>query len=295
MSSTDLKPLAYFQYIIDSNNLLDVIEKEFHYSDCIGFELTTPTEIKYTVENSEGSFEQKSILTKDLLYSKLYREFEIAKNNLYSFSLNNSKLSIENYLTIQFNSLQTILNEKSDFINNHIYFMLPLRGILKYINTILLLPEMKEFELDESKISYNLIDLAEQASFESTKKSDIETIHSIFDYMKGNNEKREKILSDEDFQLLIKYTTELIKLESVPQIDKQLYPKISNDLLRFSFWVLHKELYTTKRIRKYFYDFVKVIFLNFKDSDTSSIESQFGTSTRVKKDKFIPQIISKHL
>ena len=173
--------------------------------------------------------------------------------------------------------------------------MLPLRGILNYVNTILLVPGMERFELDESKISSFTIDSVEQIPFDLTQKTDIEIIHCVFDYMKGLNEQKEKIFSDEDFNLLIEYTTELIEQEKIPVVEKKLQPKISNDLLRFSYWVLHKELYTTKRIKPYFYDFVQVVFLNFKDSHISSIKSQFGTSKRVKKDKFLPEIILNKL
>lgn len=295
MSSTDLHPLAYFEHIIDSDNILKEIENEFFYTDCFDIILEDSTEVKYTEPNEFGVFQQRSILTKDLLVPKIYREFQKAKNNLYSFCLDHTNSIKENYLTIQFNTLQAIINKNSNFISSHIYFMLPLRGILNYINTILLLPGMERFELDESKIPSLAIDSAEQIPFDLTQKTDIEIIHSIFDYMKGLNEQKEKIFSDEDFNLLIKYTTELIEQEKIPVLEKQLQPKISNDLLRFSFWVLHKELYTTKRIKPYFYDFVQVVFSNFKDSHISSIKSQFGTSTRVKKDKFLPEIILKNL
>lgn len=295
MNSTELHPLAYFEYIIDSKNILEVIKNEFLYSDCISYDLRDSREIKYVERNDSGEFIETSILTKDLLLSKLYREFQIAKDNLYSFCINSLKSTRENYLIIQINTLQAIIDKKSKFLSEHAYFLLPLRGILNYINDILLIPEMERFELDESLISSIEIDSSQQNSFESTHKSNNKIISSIFDYMNGFNEKMEKILSDEDFGLLIKYTTELIEDEKLPVIEKQLFPKISNDLLRFSFWVLHKELYTTKRIRPYFYSFIHAVFINFKESDIKSIQSQFGTKSRVYRDKFLPEIILNNL
>jgi len=295
MNSTDLNPLAYFEYIIDSNNILDVIENEFLYSDNLSFDLGDSTDIKYLVKNDFGEIIQKSILTKDLLLPKLYREFQKAKNNLYSFSVSNTKSTTEYYLTIQVKILQEIINKKSNLINSHIYVMLPLRGILNYINNVLLVPGMERFELDESKISFNSIENSEQISFDLSHKSNIEIIHSVLDYMKGYNEKKEIILNNEDFDQLINYTKDLIEKEEIPQIKNQLQPKVSNDLIRFSYWVLHKELYTTKRVRPYFYDFIKALFLNFKESDIKSIKSQFGTSTRAYKYDYIPDIISKHI
>jgi len=296
MNSTELHPLAYFEYIIDSENILEVIKNEFLYSDCISYDLGDSIEIKYVEQNDLGEFIQKSILTKDLLFPKLYREFQKAKNNLYYCCINSTKSTTENYLRIQVNTLQTLINKNSYLINNHSYFMLPLRGILNYINDVLLIPEMERFELDESQISTIEMANVEENSFDSTQKSDIEKIHSIFDFMNAKNEQRENILSEEDFQLLLKYTTELVKYERVPVIEKQLEPKISNDLIRFSYWVLHKELYTTtRRIKPYFYDFVKALFLNFKDSNVISIKNQFGTSTRPYKHDYIPDIIRKYI
>lgn len=295
MNSTELHPLAYFEYITDSNNLMDVLQKNLYYSDYIHFQIINSTEIKYIEENNLKESVERSTPLKELLLPELRSEFEKAKNHLYKFCVYNSEINTKNYITIQINTLQTILNKNADFINKNIYFMLPLRGILSYINTYLLLQGMNKFELDESKIKFNIIGSKEQISFELNNKSDIEIIHSIFDYMNSFNEKREKILSAEDFELLIKYSSELIELECVPPIEKQLNPKISNDLLRFSFWVLHKELYKTTRIRSYFYDFIHTVFLNFKDNDIKSIQSQFGTKTRVTSYNFLPEIIKKNL
>lgn len=295
MNSTDLHPLAYFEYIIDSKNILKEMEKELFYSDYYTIDKENLTEVKTFEQNEFGKFEETNILTKDLLLPKLFREFQKTKNHLYNFTLYNAKLTSGNYLEIQVNILQKIINNHSDLINRHSYFILPIRGILNYINNILKSQEMNSFVLDESNISYGETKILEQIGFDSTIKSDIEIIHSIFDYMNGMNEKREDILSEEDFNLLIKYTSELVEQEKTPVFEKQLQPKISNDLLRFSYWVLHNELYTTKRIKPYFYDFVKTVFLNFKESEISSIKKQFGTSTRVKKDRFLPEIILKNL
>lgn len=295
MKSTELHPLAYFEYVIDTENIVKEIENEFLYSDYLSIDLGDLIEINYVEQNNSGEFLQKSILAKDLLTPKLYREFQNAKSYLYNFCINSTKLATENYLRIQVNILQTILTRQSDLINKHIYLLLPIRGILRYINETLLLPEMTSFELDEIQLTNVFSHNAEQIQFNSIKKSDIDIIHSVLDYLKGNNQKREKILSDEDFEVLIKYTKELIQQEEVPVITKQLHPKISNDLIRFTYWALHKELYTTTTIRNYFYAFVKAVFLNFKESEISSIKSLFGTQKRVPKDNFLPEVISKYI
>ncbi len=146
--------------------------------------------------------------------------------------------------------------------------------------------------LEKIKETFKL-HLPKYEEFQKTKEVDF--ISSVISYMKGKNEKGEIILNEKDYNLLYLYVQELIEKEKVPNIKKQLKPKISNDLLRFTFWVLHYEKYTTKKIRLYFYDFIKEAFENFKGSEISSIKSQFGTKTRVTKDNFLPEIIIKHL
>lgn len=114
--------------------------------------------------------------------------------------------------------------------------------------------------------------------------------------MKEENEKREKIMPDNEYQLMIQLINELVREEKLPIIKSKLKSlNISNDLLSFSFWVLHKELYTTKKIRPYFIEFLKAVFENFSNVEKQTIKGSFGTKSRVTKDYFLPQIISRHL
>ena len=120
MISTDLYPLAYFEYIINSENILKEIENEFKYSDVVSFDFSDSIEVKYVVQNDFGEFDHKSIQIEDVFIPKLHRGFQKTKNHLYSYSLNNEKLVIENYLRIQANTLQAIIDKNSVLINNHI-------------------------------------------------------------------------------------------------------------------------------------------------------------------------------
>lgn len=111
---------------------------------------------------------------------------------------------------------------------------------MKYINDRLLVPKIDKFVLDESKVDFTIDD-----SFKIYVKSNEELIHSIFDFMKGENERKETILSEEDFNSLIGYTLCLVEEEKVPKISKQLNPNVSSkDIIRFSYWVLHNGLAT---------------------------------------------------
>jgi hypothetical protein len=295
MKSTDKKPLVFFEYIINQYNLSKEIDKQLCGYDVKGYRFINSTKIGFEEQNTFGEFESREIEIQELLFPLLYREFQKSKNHFYNYCLINSNQTVENYLRIQFNTIQTLLNNQSDFINIHPNFLLPLRGLVKYINEILILPEMKMFELNESSIIIQDTDDTIDNEFTINQQTDEEIIHLVFDYMNGLNDKREKILSDEDFVLLIRYTTELINNEQISEIDIKLQPKISNDQLSFSYWVLHKKIYTTKRLRNYFYDFLINTFSNFENMEKSSIKSTFGTKSRVVKDSFLPEIIKDYL
>ncbi|QIG90657.1 hypothetical protein G6R40_13830 [Chryseobacterium sp. POL2] len=290
MKSNLQNPVAFFEYILNEQNIYQELEKQLFYFDSPSYNITLPIEISYVEQNEWGEYITKSMPVADLLIPILRREFEKSKKLLLENYISNDLNKNQNFLRYQFNTIQSLINNNIEIFNKYSYFLLPLRGLVKFLNENLALPNGSNFTLNESGVVYTPINEKEKIL-----KSNEDIILSIFEYMQRENEKKEKILNQEDYQQLLKYITHLVEKEEVPYIDKQLNPKISNDQLRFSFWVLHYELYTTKRKRKYFYDFIKAVFLNFSNSEISSIESQFGTKSRVVKDKFLPNSILSHL
>ncbi len=291
MNSTIEKPLAFFEFIVNQENILKELETRIKYYDMQSHSIILPYIIKY-VEYDEwnnsiaGELEVQKILT-----PVLRGEFEKVKEHLYSAFLSNEPKLNLNFLTYQFNTIQSLVLNNLNIIKIYPYLLLPLRGIVKFINDRLLISDIEKFVLDESKIEFTIDD-----SFKTYEKSNEELIHSILGFMKGENERKETILSEEDFNRLIDYTLILVEEERVPEIGKKLNPNLSSkDIIRFSYWVLHNELYTSSSIRLYFYDFIKTVFENFKDNEISSIKSQFGTKGRVYGHDFLPEMISKHL
>lgn len=291
MKSTPDSPLDFFEYIIDEENIKIELKERFKYSNYNSYSIELPNDINYVEEDEFGKFKTGKITVKSELIPILRNQFEISKKLMRSTYLNNEPNQNRNFLNIQFNTIQNLINRRAGIINKHPYLLLPLRGLVNFINDKLLYSDMKKIELNENGIQYE--PSLGQNSF--VPKSDIDIIHEVLDYMKGENEKRETILSSEDFDLLIEYTTYLIEQEKVPETTKQLKPKLPNELIRFTFAVLHRELYTTKRKRVYFYDFIKSVFENFKDTSIKSIKDQFGTKPRIYTHSFISEIIKKHI
>ncbi|NVN19451.1 hypothetical protein GUA46_13960 [Muricauda sp. HICW] len=291
MNSSEEYPLSFFEYVVNESNMVEVLNNQLQYYGFITYSFDLPNKcIHYMEQNDNGEYVNGEISMESLLLPVVRRKFNQSKELMYSIFLKSRRDTNRNFLLYQFNTVQSIVSKNKEFIKNFPLFLLPLRGIVDYINQRLKEPSEEEFLLDESEIRVNI-----SGDLNVTDKSEDEIIHEIFDFMKGRNEKKEEILSNNDFNTLIELISHLVQKEEVPEVDHQISPKISNDQLRFSFWVLHDKLYTSKRIRPYFYDFVKEVFSNFNKSEVSSIKKQFGTTTRVVKDSFLPQIISNYL
>ncbi len=128
-------------------------------------------------------------------------------------------------------------------------------------------------------------------------KSEIELVHSVFDYMKGKGQKNQ-ILNETDFNLLIQYTEYLVKQEQVPTIEKKIEPNLTQGVISFSYWVLHKELYNSHRspkTRELYATFLKTVFKQFNNVEKTSIKNQFGVKGKCHAFDFLPQIITQYL
>ncbi len=283
-------PLLFFEYVVNEDNIYAEIDKVIYYYDFASYGINLPNEIKYVEQNEYGEYDEGIIKVQDILIPILRREFENSKKIILDKFLNNNQEYNKNFLLYLFNSLQSLIHNNTKIINRYPFLLLPIRGIVKFINDKLLLPNTDKFMLNEDGIVYNPIN-----EYSSIEKTNEDKIHSILQYMKGKNEKQKIILTESDYNLLIQYTTHLIEKEEVPVISKQLEPDVTNDTIRFTYWALHKELYTTKQIRTYFYEFIKAVFTKFKDSEIKSIKSQFGTKSRVYKHTFLPFEIAQHL
>lgn len=298
MNSSNVEtPLAYFESVTNKESIKDIIDSQIFHSDIVSYEYIDYSDIQYVIRDDYGDYKQEKIHISFFVLPVLRIEFEKAKKHIDKFQRYQSDEVAKRYLTIQVRIIQNIINNKTDFIKKHSYFLLPLRGIVNYINNVLLVEGMSPFELDESPIDNIDVDFYNQSIDFNIEKvmSDEEIIISIFGFMNGLNEKREQILNSDDYSQLIDYIKYFISNESLPVIKTKLHANITNDQLSFSFWVLHKEIYTTKPIRPIFLDFLILVFDNFSNTDVYSLRKIFGAKSRVSRSKFLPDSITKYL
>ncbi len=301
------RPFKFFEYLLNLNNL----SEGFFINEILTLKyLYTKREVVIYDDNSEV-VETEIRLTKNNTFPNTHFDY---RNNIFTKEYAvDGKIKLEKYdlkkqyliplLTQEMNKSKELLLKGSKKTKDFIHFVNVNKIILQDIidNNQEIFIREKAFIDVLCKISHFLekikknfkLNLPKYDEFQNSE--DIDIINSVISYMKGKNEKDEIILNEEDYNLLYLYVQELIEKERVPIITRQLKPKISNDLLRFTFWTLHKEKYTTKKIRPYFYDFIKAVFEKFENNEINSIKSQFGTKSRVTKDKFLPEVITKYL
>ncbi|OWP85301.1 hypothetical protein BWK59_00780 [Flavobacterium davisii] len=288
MKSTIEHPLEFFEYIINEENIIELIHKEYTYFDGY-YDIEFPFRVHCSEINHFGEFESTTHPIGAVIRNALNREFYLSKGLISKAYEKKTTEEFKKYAYLRFIEIQNLINTKFETINKFPVIGYALIVLMNYLN-VLLSNENYKLELDLCKID---LDAKPFTYFEDNDEA---IIYKVFGYMQYKNQKGELILNEEDFNLLISYIKYLVKHEEVPStVSRKLKPKLSNDLLRFSFWVLHKELYATKSIRTYFYDFIKLVFEKFSGSEIESIKSLFGAESRVKRDDFIPEIIKKYL
>jgi len=182
----------------------------------------------------------------------------------YDFGINLDFKSL-NY-TIEPENLKAYVNINKMYISEIIDF------VKEYINPNLVLNEIPI--LEKSKSPLPIIKLQTLSN-----KKKIAKEYLLF--LNFYNIHQKKIMSQSNFELLMRYTNYLIEHESlndniqpIPQIE------ISNEFLRYTFYLIHKELFGTKRIKQIFIDFLHAVFSQFKNIEKSTTKTKFSVSPK---------------
>ena len=298
MESTNYNPLAYFESLIVNNDLNNYLQKYLDdFIEHSGYEIQNVNRTKGTVKYLDYDIDGKYIVEKedhfeDSIRVELFNQYNKSKE-LINESVAEISKSGEDYtgfLLLQEKQIQYIINNGEKQINLFPILLKPLNSIVNYINK-------KYLSENKIKIGVNTSFLILEEPKEEYN-SDVQIIISVLGYLKNNNDKRQKIMSDEQFNLMIKYVNFYVENNTFPQNIKKLDSlKISNNLLRFTFWVLHKKLYTTNSIRQEFIQLIKQIFSDFDNWEESTLKRKFGNRDKVQHNgkHFIPEIIKSEL
>ena len=146
---------------------------------------------------------------------------------------------------------------------------------------------LNEFENSYRKTSKPKKKIVKKKNIEQ----DIQIAIEYIDFLSGDNYKGEKIMNDKDYYRLVEYLRYLIEYEAVPEnIDPIPQMNTTNEYIRYTFFLIHKELYTTARKRKYFIDFLHEAFSQFGNTEWKTTHTKFSVKpNQYENDVMNPQ------
>ena len=218
--------------------------------------------------------------------SRLKNELMISKSLIDNYVFPNP-LYLKDYIRSLQAELQYIINNNPETFYKFPSFIYFVTEIRDYVNNKFISNPDEKLVL--SIPNFNVL--------KTNYTNDDELLHLVLDYLKGQNEKREKIMPDDDFEFLISTIKAYIDNNTTKVGDRRIKEvKISRQLLSFTFWVLHKHLYGRKR-RYDFLTLIKQLFVDFDGTGSDPFNKKFGSkgSVTYKGLAFIPKIIKQEL
>lgn len=281
MESNINQPLAFFEDFLTQQNIEQQLQ--FFYRDLIENEMVEDIdhdnkEVLIQGQDEGGEFALQKIVFADTLKRKLEVQYHITKQLISDASVmyQNSKEEFNSYLSRQEETIRYINLNLEPLSLQYPYLLTSIKDIYEYIS--------KRYSFKGSLISINKESITPE-----------ELVKSIFSFMKGFNEARQQIMPEGEYNLMIGYIVAFIKEDKAPYIEKKLgKTNISNELLRFLFWVLHHEYYGTLRIKDNFFEFMKITFKQLEDYEEATLKRKFATKPNTKGKKFLPDIVIFH-
>lgn len=282
MESNINHPLAFFEAFLTKDNIKHQLQS--FYNDAIENERVEDIdydtkEVIIQGQDENGNFALQKIVFADILKRKLEAQYLISKHFIDDASVmyQNSKEEFNNYLSRQENTIRYINLILEPLLIQYPYLLTPIRDIYEYIS--------KRYSFKGSLITNNTESITPE-----------ELVVSIFGFMKGVNEARQQIMSEDEYNLMIGYIVAFIKEDKAPYIEKKLHKtNINNELLRFLFWVLHYESYGTLKIKDNFFEFMIASFKQFENVSHKTLRSKFANKTNLSAKSYLPEKVNSYL
>jgi hypothetical protein len=174
---------------------------------------------------------------------------------------------------------QSVYTFSLDFYDNYmkelfIFLGKLLQAKLDEIKRLNILPiEAKPSIKTNTKIENHLLKL-DTPLLEEEKKNAIKRI----EFLSGCNVHKQLIMTAQDYKRLVDYVLHLIEFEALPKKIKPIPPtSISTEVLRYTFYMLHKQLYGTNRIRNIWIDFLHSAFRQFESQSKTTTKTKFSS------------------
>lgn len=124
-----------------------------------------------------------------------------------------------------------------------------------------------------------------ETQIEAPYHKNIDNINKAIDkhlgYLTTSTQKGEIIMTNDQYAQLRNYVSLLVMNEEVPFIECP-YVKldVSNQTIVYSFYLLHKELFGTKRIKNFVIDFMPKAFSQLQGYSTSTLKTKFSAKPK---------------
>ncbi len=102
--------------------------------------------------------------------------------------------------------------------------------------------------------------------------------HEYIQFLSGVNRNNELIMSQKEYRNLLEYTSYLIQFEKVPVGVERIKPTmISKAHIKYTYYLIHKNLYGTNPIKDVFIHFLSAVFLDFEKTPAfKSLKANFS-------------------
>lgn len=117
---------------------------------------------------------------------------------------------------------------------------------------------------------------SKQKVSKSSVRDQIKVVKSHLDFLTGyiNNE---KIMKDDDYENLIQYITTFLTEKKVPAISARIRTNTTQVFLRYTFYLMYKDLKLKQPSRNAWVSLLHAIFPQFNDTDESVTYKKFST------------------
>ncbi len=282
--------LAYFDALLDSTYDIqkDAFISEYQPQyNVVSYNVEAGTISYWDFVLDEATGEQSEVI-KEVNFRQQFRNKLITE-------LNQTKLCIDTkVISLVSNSNSTLLYVEHLLLRINNLKNSARRKYSEQVMVLMCITELEDF------IKRKFLPQDDYSTFEDEPllQNDNESLEAILGYLKGNNEQRIRIMSEAEYDIMVQNIKQFIETGVVPEyIPKLAKINISNRLLSFTLWVLHRKIIPTRNINADYLRMIKTMFSNFDDQEFSTFKKQFGSKYRVTYGgrNFIPAIIKNEL
>ena len=288
IESTELEPIKFFESFLTESSIRSFKEEFYDFYDQGEFSnsyvrIDKDSElviVQYQETDNDGIVH--NIENKEFFRTKFERKLKVEfgkSKQLIDKIIAQSKINrndVADFLKWQQQLLTNIKTCSTQLINLYPFVRYPIDGLIRHI---------------QGRLNIQAIDIG--MSYAAQEEPTKDLVSEIFEFLRGRNNAGLKIMSDAEYDRLIIAIREMKENESLPEVTPPFSKlNISNDLLKFCFYVLHKKLYGIKPQKPYFVPFLKKSFSQFNNMREETLKTKFSTPPETM-DKFVPPIVQE--